>query len=417
MENKPEEQKAAKDNTEMEEEEIHLLDYLIVLAKRKKLILAITLSVAVLTFITALLLKASFYEAETSILPPQEENISIANQFIRDFGIFPVRRGNIYNQQELLVEIIKSRTFSDKIINRFKLKDAYGAKDLEATRKRFFRDITIQPDFTDKSRVSLLKGPQSPLMRISVRNQNAERAVNIANAIVEELKFFIRNFAITEAAQRRLFFEEQLKHTNEALAKSEEDIKMFQQKTGLLQVESQTTMVIEKIANLEAQITAKEVELQVMKSYSTISNPDVQKVEETIRVLKKELAKLESDKSSGRNLFVPTGTIPSLGLEYKRKFRELKFNETLHEILVKQYELAKIDESKDAFVIQVIDKAVPPEKKKTTRTYGFKKALMTTIFAFFFSCFLAFFMEYREKAPKNERLDTLKKYLSFRKKA
>ena len=177
-------------------------------------------------------------------------------------------------------------------------------------------------------------------------------------------------------------------------------------------------MVIEKIAYLEAQITAKEVELQVMRSYSTGNNPDVQKIEETIKVLKNELAKLETDKSNGKNLLVPTGTIPTLGLEYKRKFRDLKFNETLHDILVKQYELAKIDESKDAFLIQVIDKAVPPEKKSSTRTWGGSKALSATVFAFLFSCFLAFFMEYRERSSNkpNERIETLIKYLSFRKK-
>jgi uncharacterized protein involved in exopolysaccharide biosynthesis len=403
--------------TEDEEEGgINFFDYLIVLAKRKKLILSITLSVAVIAFIMTLFFKISFYEAETSILPPQEENISIANQFMRDFGVFPARRGNVYNQQELLVEIIKSRTFTSRIIDQFKLKEIYKTKDLEATRKMFFKKITIQPDFTDKSRGSLLKGPQSPLMRIFVRDQDSERAVNIANAIVTELKSFIRNFAITEASQRRLFFEEQLKQAREALIKAEDDIKKFQERTGLLKVDTQTTLTIEKIAGMQAQITAKEVELQVMKSYSTTSNPDFQRIEETIKVLKNELSKFGATTTNGNNLIIPTGTIPSLGLEYQRKFRELKFNETLYDILVKQYELAKIDESKDAFLIQVIDKAVPPEKKKTMRTFGGSKALSVTVFAFLFSCFLAFIMEYREKAPKNERLETLKGYLSFRKK-
>ncbi|MBI5099727.1 MAG: hypothetical protein HZB30_10875 [Nitrospirae bacterium] len=408
----PEEQKIEED-----EEGINLLDYLIVLAKRKNLILKITLTVAIFSFIIAILSKTSFYEAETSIFPNQQENINLASQFMSNFGFFPSGGGNLQNRRELLIEIMKSRTFTGKIIERFKLKELYRAKDLKKARIMFLRNLTIEPDFTDKSRVSLLKGPESPLTKISFRDQDPERAANIANAIVDELKIFLNNIAISEASQRRLFFEEQLKQAREALIKAEEDIKLFQQKTGLLQIESQTTMVIEKIANLQAQITAKEVELQVMRSYSTVSNPDVQRVEETIRILKRELAKLEVDESNSKDLFIPTGTIPSLGLEYKRKFRELKFNETLYEIMVKQYELAKIDESKDTVLIQVIDKAVPPDQKNSMRTWGGSKALFTTGFAFLFSCFLAIFMEYREKAPKNERLDTLKGYLSFRKKA
>ncbi len=405
---------------QQEEEGIHLLDYLIVLAKRKRLIIAITLPVAIITIILTLF-PYRFYIAETSILPPSQENISLANQFMREFGIFPNMGGNVAGKQELLVEIIKSRTFANRIIEKFNLKGIYGAKDLEKARKKFYENLTIVPDFTDEKRGSLLRKQQSPLTRIYFRDQNPEKAANIANAIVEEVKIFVNNFAISEASQRRLFFEEQLKHAREALIKSEEDIKMFQQKTGLITAEAQTTMVIEKIANLQAQITAKEVELEVMRSYSTVSNPDFQRVEETIKVLKKELAKLEATESNGKNLLIPTGTIPALGLEYKRKFRQSKFDEALYEIMIKQYELAKIDEAKNAILIQVIDKAVPPEKANTVRKFGRKKALTYTSFAFLFSCFLAFSMEFHERLSSknkehNERIETLKRYLSFRKK-
>jgi uncharacterized protein involved in exopolysaccharide biosynthesis len=408
-----EEQKQAEENIE---EEINPLDYVIVLAKRKNLILKITLSVAVISFILTIP-KTSFYEAQTSILPPQQENISMGNQFMRDFGIFPLRGGTTQNRQELLVEIIKSRTFSDRIIKRFGLKELYGKKDEDGAREMLFNNITIQPDFTVGGG-SLKGGALSPLTRISVRNNNPERAANIANAIVEELNFSLNNLTITEASQKRLFLEVQLKQAYDALIKTEDDLKMFQQKTGLLKVETQTTMTIEKIANMQAQITAKEVELELMKSYSTASNPDFQRVEETIEVLKKELAKLEVNKTNSKNLLIPTGTIPALGLEYQRKFRELKFNENLYDILVKQYEMAKIDEAKNAPLIQVIDKAVPPYKKKTTRKFGGTKALMATLSAFLFSCFLAFVMEFRERSSKrpNERIETLKKYLSIRKK-
>jgi uncharacterized protein involved in exopolysaccharide biosynthesis len=414
------EQKKTEENMEEEEEGINILDYLIILAKRKNLILTITLSVTIVSFIAAILSKVSFYEAQTSIFPSQQENMNVANQFIRDFGIFASRGGNLQNRQDFLVEIIKSRTFTGKIIERFKLKELYRAKELKKARIKFLEHLTIEPDFTDKkNQASLLKGlqgPESLLTKISFRDQDPERAANIANAIVEELKIFLNNIAISEASRRRLFFEEQLKNTRKDLNSSEDDMKMFQEKTGLLKVDTQTTITIEKIAGLQAQITAKEIELEVMRSYSTASNPDFQRVEETIKVLKNELAKLGANKDYGKNLIIPTGTIPSLGLDYQRKFRELKFNETLYEIMVKQYELAKIDESKDTVLIQVIDKAVPPDQKNTTRTWGGKKALASIVFAFLFSCFLAFYMEYREKAPKNERLETLKGYLSFRKK-
>ena len=232
-----EEQKKAEDNMEEEEEGINILDYLIILAKRKKLIITITLSVTIISLIIAILSKVSFYEAETSILPPQEDNVSMANQVMRDFGVFPARRGNIYNQRELLVEIIKSRTFTDRIIEKFRLKELYKAKDMKKARSMFLQHLTIKPDVEDTKRSNLLRGPESPLTKILFRDEDPERAATIANAIVEELKSFINNFAITEASQRRLFFEDELKQVKEALIKSEDAIKTFQEKTGLLHVE------------------------------------------------------------------------------------------------------------------------------------------------------------------------------------
>jgi len=175
-----------------------------------------------------------------------------------------------------------------------------------------------------------------------------------------------------------------------------------------LKVDAQTTLTIEKIAGLQAQVTAKEIELEVMRSYSTASNPDFQRVEETIKVLKNELAKLGANNNYGKNITIPTGTMPSLGLEYQRKFRELKFNETLYEIMVKQYEMAKIDESKDTVLIQVIDKAIPPDQKNTTRTWGGRKASSTVVFAFLFSCLLAFLWNIVKKPLRMNGLKRLK---------
>lgn len=237
----------------------------------------------------------------------------------------------------------------------------------------------------------------------------------MANAFVDELKKLLQNLAITKASQRRLFFEEQLKKSKEALIKSEESMKEFQEETGILKVEEQAKAVIESIANLRAQLAAKEVELKVMKTYTTANNPDLQIVEETLNGLKIELAKLEEKEGTNPDTLMPTGRLPLVGTGYIRKLRDLKFNETLFELMAKQYELARIDEAKDAAIIQVIDKAVAPEKRyKPARR---QMVTVASLAAFFFSIFLAFFMEYLEKAStgetNRERLETLKIYLGL----
>ncbi|MBI4699470.1 MAG: hypothetical protein HY758_11370, partial [Nitrospirae bacterium] len=168
-----------------------------------------------------------------------------------------------------------------------------------------------------------------------------------------------------------------------------------------------------------AQIVAHEVELSVMKTYSTSNNPDLQRVEETVKGLKAELAKLERKSGNNPDTLMPTGRMPAVGVDYARKLRDLKFNETLFEIMTKQYEMARIAEAKNPALIQVIDKAVPTrERAGPQRT---KKVLVATVISFFFSVVLAFFMEFMEKqksmSPENrQRIETLKRYMSFKRK-
>jgi capsule polysaccharide export protein KpsE/RkpR len=185
----------------------------------------------------------------------------------------------------------------------------------------------------------------------------------MANAFVEELKSLAGGLAISEAGQRRLFFEEQLGQTKVSLARAEEEIKAFQQRTGMFQVDAQARAIIEGIARLRAGIAVKEVEAKVLRSFATAQNPDMQRLEEEIRALRSELEKLETSKGSGFDPLMPSGRVPEMGTEYLRRLRQLKYNETLYELLSKQYELAKLDEAKDAAVIQVIDRAVTPERK------------------------------------------------------
>jgi tyrosine-protein kinase Etk/Wzc len=254
-------------------------------------------------------------------------------------------------------------------------------------------DVKYREDARDKlgSALTARSGKDS-IITIHVEDRVPRRAADMANAFVEELKALNSGLAVTEAAQRRLFFEEQIRDVKAALLKSEEGIKGFQEKTGALKIDEQAKVIIAGIANLRAQISAREVLQKVMRTYATSQNPDLQKVEEEISGLKLELKKLEEKGGGGYDVLMPTERMPSVGMEYFRKLREVKYNETLYELLAKQYELAKLDEARDAAVIQVIDKAVTPEKKVKP-----KRLLIVTVSvlcAFFLSVFAAFLVEY-----------------------
>src|SRR3989304_2460468 len=317
------------------EDEINLLDYLIVLLKRKKLIISITLGAAVITAIISIIM-TPIYRAETKILPPQTGSSSIAVGLLSQMAGVPEIASTALGLKtpgDLYVGMVKSRTVADRIIDRFNLMELYKAEYREDARKQLIEDVL--KDEIDKN---------TGIITIGVEDKDAKRAADMANAFVEELRNLTKGLAVTEAAQRRLFFEEQLKDTKMALIKAEEEMQGFQEKTGVLQVDAQAKAVIEGIANLRAQIASKEVQLRVMRTYSTPQNPDLQRAEDELKGLKAELGKLEAKGGSGYDPLMPTGRMPEVGTEYVRKLRDLKFYEDLYELLTKQYEAAKLDE-------------------------------------------------------------------------
>ncbi len=395
--------RAVEDSKARQDEKIDLLDLLIVLVKRKKLILGVTFGAAAVSIVISLLLP-KIYRAETRILPPQQTGSSMISQVLGQLGGVSGLVGaaaGLKNPNELYTGMLQSRTVLDRIVDRFGLMKLYDAEYREDAREELLDSIEAESD------------RKSGIITVSVEAKDPERAAAMANAFVDELRDLTGTLAVTEAAQRRLFFEEQLKEAKVALARSEEGIRKFQERTGALQIDAQAKAAIEGIATLRAQIAAREVQLKVLKTYATLQNPDLQKVEEEVRGLKKELAKLEGSGGKGFDPLMPTGRMPAVGTEYYRNLREVKYYETLFELLAKQYELAKIDEARDAAVIQVIDPAVPPERKVKPKRKVI--VILSTTGAFVLSIILCFLLESAEKSPpgggRMEKWDTLKRTL------
>ena len=369
------------------ENEIDLSKLFAALWLRRGLILGITLAFTAIAVAVSLSLP-NLYKAETRILPPQEKGGNLAAQLLGQGGGLVALTGGVSgvkSQGELYVEIAKSRTVLDRIVDRFDLMKLYKARYREDARRTLLGSVKARDD------------RKSGIIFLTVEDPDPKRAAEMANAFVEELKSLAGGLALSEAGQRRMFFEDQLRQTKVSLASAEEEVKGFQQRTGMIQVDAQARAIIEGIARLRAGIAVKEVEAKVLRSFATAQNPDLQRVEEEIRGLRIELEKVETSKGRGFDPLMPSGRVPEMGTEYLRKLRQLKYNETIFELLSKQYELAKLDEAKDAIVIQVIDRAVPPERKS-----GPQRALIVMLSAFialFLSAGVLAVLEVRKNRP------------------
>jgi uncharacterized protein involved in exopolysaccharide biosynthesis len=346
--------------TDGQEDEISLLDLLIVLAERKRLIFWVTAGFAVVAVIVSLLLPES-YTATVTILPPQQ-NSSLSSQLAAQLGslggIVQMASGSgslLKNPNDMYAAMLRSRTVEDAMVDHFALMQEYGTKYLSDACKAFENHSSVDGSGKDG------------LIHISVKDRDPKRAADLANGYVDQFRELSKSLAFIEAQQRRLFFEDQWKQANQNLADAEQALKETEQKTGLIQLDSQARALIESAAALRAQIVTKEVQIQGMQTYATGENAQLIEAEQELAGLRAQLAKMGGNGDNPDSIIVPKGQMTGAGIEYVRRLRDVKYYETVFEIMARQFELAKLDEAKEGAIIQVVDPAIPPDRKSFPR--------------------------------------------------
>lgn len=363
-------------NTEFfEEDELSLVDLLIVLAKSRRLILGLPLIVGVLAAVIVLLIPSK-YTASARILPPViGQSTTLALLGSMGGGIMGVGK----NPSDIYVTMIKSRSVEDELIKNFDLQAYYDKRYKVDTRKAFEKDLSV-------------KAGKEGVIEIEYEHRDPVKAAAVANGVVGALKDLNARLAITEAARRRVYFEHQLALAKDHLSESELSLKGYQEKTGVMEMDAQASATLGQIATLEATVAAKEVQLAGMKSFATKNNPDYQRVQNEIGGLRSELSKLQGSSRPTRGVMVSKDRMPEQGLEFAHRKRDVKYYETLYEIMAKQFEMAKADEAKEGALIQVVDEATPPEKR------SFPKRTMTVLLSMVVALFLAILLAFVRNA-------------------
>lgn len=394
------------DTVKDEGETIHFLEPFIVLAKRKTLLLLLPLGVGLLTAVVSFLLPKT-YTAEAKIMPPQQtQSLSasmlgqlapLANMAGKDLGL--------RNSGDLYVAMLRSRTVADDLIQRFDLEKVYEQK----------RTIDTEKQLENLTEITAGK---EGVISVSASDRDPKRAAALANAYIEELQKLTQTLAVTEAGRRRLFFEREVVQASDELAQAESALQKTQEATGFFQLDNQSKAIVESAAALQAQVTAKEVQVQSMRSYATAENPDLLRAQQELSALRAGLARMQLGQEGISLADVPMRKMPAAVLQYLRSLREVKYRESLLELLTKQYEAARIDEARDSAIIQVLDKAVPPE----VRSWPHRSVMVLSMVfvAFLVAIVAAFALEAAERAKTDPqflvRLQLLKFYMRGSKK-
>ena len=361
-----------------EEDEISLLDLMIVLAERKRTILWVTAVFAVLAIVISLLLPKR-YTATVTLLPPPQ-NTSMGGALASQLGGMAALAGGslgLKNPNDMYVAMLKSRTVEDAMVQRYGLMKEYRSRYPSDAAKAFEGHAIVDGSGKDG------------MINISVEDQDPRRAAELANGYVDQFRDLSQHLAITEASQRRLFFERELERAKDKLASAEEALAQTEVKTGVIQPDSQARVLIESAAALRAQITAREVQIQGMQTYATGENSQLVQAQSELANLRAQLNKLGGSEDGPNEFMIPRGKVPEAGMEYVRKLRDVKYNETIFDILARQFEVAKLDEAKEGALIQVVDPAVPPDRRSFP-----KRGLIVigaTAAGFFLGIFIALF--------------------------
>jgi uncharacterized protein involved in exopolysaccharide biosynthesis len=333
---------------------LSLLNGFILLARRRRTIVTF-LAVALASGLLAVFLIPSYYTATMSFLPPQQSASSASSMLaqlggLSSLGSMAGSSLGLKNSADLYVGLLQSETVEDNVIQRFSLMADYRSPRLSSARKALADHTTIDGKQKDG------------IVRVSVTDRSPVRAAAVANGYAEQLQKISGTLAVTEAAQRRLFLEQQLQETKIRLTSAEEALNKTEQSTGVIQVEGQARALIESAAGLRAQVAAKEVQVQSMRTYAGQGNPDLIQAEQELSGLREQLAKLNGTTGShAGSAGSEKGQLASSGLEYTRRLREAKYQETMFEILARQYEAAKLDEAREGALIQVVDRATVPD--------------------------------------------------------
>lgn len=383
--------------------ELNAIEMLIVLAKYKKLILGFPVAVAAIAAAISFALPNE-YKATARLLPPQQSQSSAIALLSQLGGMASAAAGaaGLKNPNDMYVGMLKSRTIADKLIARFDLKRVYEIESMDKVRLR----LDKESDFNSG---------KDGLITIEVEDRDPKRVAQMANAYVEELLKLTNELAVTEASQRRLFFQRELEKAKNNLAQAEMKLKGALDTKGVVSVDLQSRAIIETVGKLRAMISAKEIELNSMRAFVTENNQDFRRTMEELTSLRAELSRLENGKSES-----PTrsdAAKSNSGLENIQVLRDVKYYQMLYELLAKQYEAARLDEAKDAAVIQVLDNAVVPEERdKPKRTII---VLLAGVFGGVLAVAWAFIAETRKRASQTSagaaQLAELKSYLSFKK--
>jgi tyrosine-protein kinase Etk/Wzc len=349
---------------------VDLLNFLLLLARWKKFLLINSVIVLTIAVLIALSLSKE-YTATLTLLPPENEPDQLS-QLMGTGGLLSgqgLSIGKIGSSllsrtsplEDVYVAILQSRTLRMSVIQRFNLVHAY---EFDRRKTYFIEDVlrvlSRNMDITVTDQGTLV---------IAVRDKNPRVAADMAGFAAARLDEIFRTLTTESVRNKRMFLEDRLHTVVHDLDSCEREFTAFQKKNRMFDIEAQTKATIDEGALLEAKYFAQKLESEIDKKVFLPDNPRIKEQEIALTALRAQRDDLAGSRIS--DIMIPLNSAPDLAMEFVRLKRNLRIQEILHTLIIQQYETAKIEEAKQTPRIQVLDNAVPPEKRSKPRRVRF----------------------------------------------
>ena len=322
------------------------------------------------------------YTAQTKFLPPLQQQ-SAAAAMLQQLGGLAGMAGaaaGMQNPADQFVAFLRSRAVQDRLVERFDLMTRYQALNREQAARTLGANTQISSG-------------RDGLITLEFNDHDPAFAAQVANAYIEELGLLMARLSLTEAQHRRHFFGERLQQAKSDLAKAEAALLDAGVNVRLLNL--QPAAALQGVATLRAQIAAQEVQVASLRAHLTEAAPELRTAQNTLAALRSQLARLERpEPQQARTPGAPAGA-----QGFQAQFREFSLQQTVFEMMAKQYEMARLDEAREGSVIQVLDPAQPPEQRSSP-----KRALMAVVATLAAGFALLLFVFVRQ-ALRNASLD------------
>jgi len=286
------------------------------------------------------------YSASTHFIVKSDNSVNFENQAMMNGGLAAV---GLKNPNDVYLGILRSRHVANRLIDKFALMSKFNVKTRDAARKQLNNAVNIV--YLDGN-----------IIEIEVENTSPTLSAQIADEYVIQLQDTLTDMSHQAILYKTKLLDEEIGRAWLAFREAEHSFVKFQQRNGLLPIESQVVALSNTMTTLQTQIAQKKIELSVVSRQTTPDNPERQKLEYELSGLQSELTQLIQSNPKPSKPIISLDSVPQATAMSVDKSRDYQLLNQIYGSLSRQYELVKIDRDNLNRSIQVIDYAEIPEK-------------------------------------------------------